>query len=169
MKRLFEAVFLLAVIILVSACVKRKVETPPQYPYGKGEIQVHLKGEPELNLYQGNPHTLVLCTYQLRDPNAFNQLMDEPGGLSKLLECGRFDPSVTYYKMLVVQPDQDSVEILDRAQGTAFVGFVAGYYYLDKNSVVRLFDIPLDKNNRAKKLFVDLYLGSHEISTMKGK
>jgi len=71
--------------------------------------------------------------------------------------------------MLVVQPDQDLVETLDRAQGTAFVGLVAGYYYLDKNRMVRLFDIPLDKNNTATQLTVDLYLDSREIQTVKGK
>jgi type VI secretion system VasD/TssJ family lipoprotein len=165
MKKSFKVLVLFGVVVLLCSCA-----SVPRYPYGKGEITIHLKGDSRLNLYDGSPHTLVLCTYQLRDPNAFNQLADEKDGLSKLLEGSRFDSSVTYYKMLILNPGQDLSEILDRAEGTTYVGFVAGYYLLEKNRVVRLYEIPLSRMSKnPEKLKIDLYLGPQEIQDMKRK
>ncbi len=166
MKRYIEALLLFVIIVLFCSCA-----SVPEYKYEKEVISINLTGDYRLNLYQGSPHTLVICTYQLRDPNAFNQLIEDKVGLSKLLECSRFDPSVTYSKMLVIQPGQELKEILDRAEGTKYIGFVAGYYYfLEKERAVRLFEIPLSTISKSpKKLNIYLYLGPQEIQDIKRK
>jgi type VI secretion system VasD/TssJ family lipoprotein len=159
-------------------------EKPPEAPaartqeaewrYEKDGIRLHLKSDPQLNLYQRSPHTLVLCVYHLKDPNAFNQLVDEKEGLWKLLECGRFDPSVTNSKRVVIQPGQEMTELLDRPEGARYVGLVAGYYLLQKERVVRLFPIPVASERRGSTIFlkpgmlnIDLFMGPQEIQDLR--
>ena len=136
----FVAVF--ALLLAVVSCATKPLP-PPQFTYGKGGIMLHLVADPQLNLYQGNSHTLLICVYQLQDPNGFNQLSGDQDGLYKLLECAPFDGSVTNVKRLIVQPGQEIYFKLDRAEGTRYVGFIAGYSQLSKEKIVRLFKIPV--------------------------
>jgi len=119
-----------------------------------------------LNVFHKTPHALVSCLYQLRDPNAFNQAAGEPGGVARLLECGRFDPSVTRARRVVMQPKQELDETLDRAEGARYLGYVAGYYGAHGESSVYLVEVPVVEQevNRQKILrpataTVDLRLG----------
>jgi type VI secretion system VasD/TssJ family lipoprotein len=115
-------------------------------------VDLSIKGDPQLNLYQNSSHTLYLCTLQLKDPNAFNQLIDERGGMEKLLsECTRFDGSVAYTKRYVVQPGQLVSDKQDHAEGARYMGIVAGYYSMKKENVVRLFPI-----SKSLSLIIDL-------------
>jgi type VI secretion system VasD/TssJ family lipoprotein len=108
-------------------------------------VELNIKGDPQLNLYQNGSHTLYLCTCQLKDPNAFNQLIDERGGMEKLLsECNRFDGSVAYSKRYVVQPGQLLNDFQDHAEGARYMGIVAGYFSMKKENVVRL--VPISKS-----------------------
>jgi len=146
-----KAEFLLVgvVVWMMSACASKPPSSPPQVDhvrYKPKAIEVYLKADPQLNLYEGSPNSLRVCIYQLRDPNGFNQHAQEPEGLRKLLEGERFDGSVTNAKKVVIQPGREETMTLDRAEGTRYVGVVAGYYLLDsleKDKVVRLFEIPV--------------------------
>lgn len=151
----------------------------PEWKYEKEAIHLQLKSDSHLNLYQGSPSALLVCVYQLGDPNAFNQLKEEKEGLAKLLECSRFDPSVASSKRLTIQPGQDFKLSLDRAEGARYVGVVCGYYELQKERVVRLLPVPvleetkgwLSKTRTVKPglLTIGLYLGPQEIKDLKGK
>ncbi len=174
MKR--EATILLFIFLILFFCSCAKVVIPPDWKYGKGEILIHLKSDPQLNLYQGIPHTLVVCMYHLRDPNAFNQLVDEKEGLPKLLECTRFDPSVTFSKRLILEPGQVLTESLDRAEGAKYVGIVTGYYNLQKESTVRFYSVPVIEEKSETTILmkpgilnIDLYLGPQQIQDLGGK
>jgi len=159
MKRYFIAAVLLTCVLAFSAC-----STTTEYRYEKDAVRLHLKSDPQLNLYRGGPHTLVLCVYYLRDPNAFNQTLDEKDGLSKLLECTRLDPSVVSTKRVIVQPGQDFTEVLDRTEGARYVGVTAGYYFLERERAARLFSVPLAGfSNQPSVLNIDLYLGPQGI------
>jgi len=152
---------------------------PPEFTYEKNAIRLHLKSDPKLNVFQGNPHTLLICVYNLKDPNGFNQQIGEKEGLPKLLECGRFDGTVASAKRLVIQPGQEVNESFDRAEGAKYVGLVAGYFTLQKENVTRLFPVPILEETEGtvvrKKIFrpgvlnLELYLGPHEIEGPKGK
>ena len=142
MRKIGGFLSVLAALLIVVSCASKPLP-PPQFTYGKGGIMLHLKADPQLNLYQGSSHTLLICTYQLRDPNGFNQLSGDENGLYKLLECTPFDGSVTNVKRLIVQPGQDISFTLDRAEGTRYVGFIAGYSQLSKENIVRLLKIPV--------------------------
>jgi len=156
---------------LLFACSSAPlVKQPPEWGYEKDAIQLHFTSDPQLNLFQKQPHSLIVCLYHLRDLSGFNQLVDEKGGLHKLLECSRFDPSVTYSRRLVAQPKQELTEILDRTEGAKFVGIVAGYYALHKETSVRSYPIPVTEVKRGSllvqktaQLNIDLYLGPQGI------
>lgn len=170
MRKVTEIILIFPFIALLSSCSSSpKIVQPPEWEYEKGAIQLHFTGDPRLNLYQKRAHSLILCIYHLKDLNGFNQLADEKDGLPKLLECSRFDPSVTYSRRLVVQPNQELKESLDRTEGAKYVGIIAGYYSLQKQHSVRSFQIPVSLFNNPKKLKIDLYLGPQEIQEAKKK
>jgi len=162
----------------VTACASQPVPPPSEWRYEKEAVQLHLEADSQLNLYDDNPHTLVLCVYQLRDPNAFNQLTEDEDGLYKLLECESFDSSVVGSKRLIVRPDQHVDTNLDRAEGARYVAIVAGYYLMDKENIVRLYDVPwvieskgfIRKTKEAKPapLNIDLVLGAEQIQKSGG-
>lgn len=176
-RRVALLLYLSAITFLCSCAATPEVKPPLEWGYEKGAITVNLKGDPQLNLFQKSPHALVACLYQLRDPNAFNQFRVEADGLTKLLECGRFDPGVATAKRLVIQPGQELNETLDRAEGARYVGFVAGYYRLHKERSVRLYPIPAVEEtkgfiSRTKlvkpgQIDIRLLLGPQEIQDVK--
>lgn len=152
---------------LLSACASTPpVKHPPEWGYEKDAILLHLIGAPQLNLYQKQPHSLVICLYHLRDPNGFHQLLNEKDGLARLLDCSRFDPSVANSRRLVLQPSQEITESLDRPDGAKFLGLVAGFYNLRKEDAARTYAIPVTEVKtgstlvqKTEKLHLDLYLG----------
>jgi type VI secretion system VasD/TssJ family lipoprotein len=136
----------------VLACSSVKT-TPPitqapslhvDWAYEKDAIRLVFKGDRSLNFYKGVQHALSLCIYQLKDPNAFNQLAGDPNGISVLLGCETFDPAVTSFRRVTVQPGQDLSVSLDRAQGTRYVGLAAGFYRMERERVARLMEIPVE-------------------------
>ena len=165
---------LLIPIFLLCSCAT--VVVPPRWEYEPNAIFLNLRGDPQLNLFQGKSHTLVLCVYFLTDPNEINQLVDEKGGLEKLCECTKFHPSVTNAKRLIIHPSREYKETLDRPAGAKYVAVVAGYYNLKKENVVRLFTIPVVEEKKRSTLYqkpgplrLDLHLSPQQIQEIKGK
>jgi type VI secretion system VasD/TssJ family lipoprotein len=140
--RLKSLVVVCLVALLMVACASQPLP-PPDWSYAKDAIDVTLKADPKLNYAEGMPHTLLVCLYQLKEPNAFNQLAGDTDGIYKLLECGLFDSSVATAKRLIVNPGQDVAVKLDRDEGAKYVAVVAGYYVLERERMTRLIDIPV--------------------------
>ena len=171
MNYFIRILFITCAASLLSACSSTPlIKQPPEWGYEKDAIQLHFISDPQLNLYQKRVHSLTICLYHLRDPNSFNQLVDEQDGLPRLLECNRFDPSVTYSRRLVIQPNQEITTLLDRTDGAKFVGVVAGYFALEKESSVRSYQIPVTGVKKGStlvqktaKLSIDLYLGTQGV------
>jgi type VI secretion system VasD/TssJ family lipoprotein len=162
----------LASIILIWSCAAQQLP-PPESEFEKGAIKINVEADPRLNLSDGKPHTLLVCVYQLNDPNGFNQLADDQEGLYRLLECDLFDGSVDGAKKLIVQPGQNTIFNLDRTQGARYVAVAAGYYLIERERVVRLYEIPVvietkgfirrSKRKKLDTLEIDLKLGAQQI------
>jgi type VI secretion system VasD/TssJ family lipoprotein len=160
------------------SCTSRPLP-PPQWQYEKDAIHIHLKADSQLNLSEGMPHTLLICLYQLRDPNVFNQLADDIEGRYKLLECGLFDASVTSFKRLIINPGQESTFVLDRSEGSKHMAIVAGYYLIQRQRILRLLDIPVveEKKGWIKRtkilkpgpITIELTLGPQQIQKLEVK
>jgi type VI secretion system VasD/TssJ family lipoprotein len=141
------------------------------YQYEKDAITLHLKGDRNLNLFEKRPHTLLVCVYQLKDPNALNQVLQDAEDVTKLLECGRFDPSIVNTKKIILQPGKELTETIDRAEGARYIGFVAGYFNLDKQRASRIIPVPVGGlfGKKAEKMDLDVFLGPDEIQGVKEK
>jgi len=178
LKHYLKVMFLVMVSSIIYACASQPL-LPPQWQYEKEAIKLHIKADPKLNLEEGTPHTLLVCVYQLKDPNAFNQLAGDDDGLYKLLECGLFDAAVATSKRLIARPGQDITLALDRAEGAKYLAVVAGYFTLQKDRMIRLFNIPVVveekgfiKRKRIQKpglLNIELILGQQQILSVEGK
>lgn len=179
MNRIARAVFLLLIIVCVCSCASKTVHAPVHWPYQKEGIFLHIEADPELNLYHGASHTLVLCVHQLKDPNAFNQLSQDEKGLYELLECSSFSPSAVASNRFIVYPGKDIDMALDRAEGARYVGIVTGYYLLRREGTVKLYDVPWyveekgfwggDDVARIGVLKVDLVLGPEQVKSFGGE
>jgi type VI secretion system VasD/TssJ family lipoprotein len=178
LKHYLNILFLLIINSIIYACASQPL-LPPQWQYEKEAIKLHLKADPKLNLEGGAPHTLLVCVYQLKDPNAFNQLAGDDDGIYKLLECGLFDSAVATSKRVIARPGQDITLALDRAEGAKYLAVVAGYFTLQKDRMIRLFDIPVvvEKQGFIKRkkiqkpgpLNIELVLGEQQILSVEGK
>lgn len=163
--------FVCLMMMLLGACASQA--PPPDWTYEKDAIAVHLEADTKLNYDEGVPHTLMVCFYQLKDPNAFNQLSDDSDGIYKLLECDLFDSAVATAKRTIVRPGKKNDFHLDRAEGAKYVAVVAGYYVLEKERMIKLYEIPIvvkkkglirrTKVSRPGELIIDLELGPSQI------
>lgn len=172
MKRIICLCLLLVPLAWSCATAPAKTESQANWEYEKDAITLNLTVDKQLNLKDRKPHSLALCVYQLKSPNAFNQLAGDRNGLYQLLQCQVFDPSVAMSKQIFVTPGKDINTTLDRAEGATYVAMVAGYYGIDKDKIVRLYKIPeitkrkgilLTKTVKPGKLAIKLTLGALQI------
>lgn len=183
MKRSLFVPALLISIFVIAACASKPAPAPPPVPiappewrYEKDAIKFSFQANPQLNLYNNQSHTLQLCIYQLKEPNAFNQMTETEDGLYKLLECTLFDGSVANCKRLTVRPGETLPVIMDRAEGARFLGISAGYANIIKERVTRLIEIPtaiVDEGSRKVSMpqHIDqrMLLGPLQIEVIKGE
>jgi len=155
-------------VFLVVACASKQVPQP-FVEYAKNAVIVNVNADPQLNLYAGTAHTLLVCIYQIKDPNALNQLAGDQEGLCRLLECSLFDASVAAANKMIIQPGQHEMFTFDRAEGTRYVAVVAGYSRIEKERILRLYDVPVKGiirrliGSRFDVLGIDLKLGPQQI------
>jgi type VI secretion system VasD/TssJ family lipoprotein len=163
---------LLMCLFLITSCAAKQLP-PPETTYEEGAIKIHVQADIQLNLREGRSHSLMLCIYQLKDPNAFNHLAGDQEGLYRLLECSLFDADTMGAERLIIQPGQNIVFNLNRAQGARYVAVVAGYYLIQKERILRLHEIPVvvekkglikrSKKQKLDTLEIELKLGPQQI------
>jgi type VI secretion system VasD/TssJ family lipoprotein len=157
------------VMFLISCAAEKK---PPVFcHFEKDAIQLDIESDPKLNFSGNAPHTLNVCFYQLKDPNAFNLKAKYEEGLYELLECTPFDPSVSSFERLIIQPGKDQTVILDRAEGTSYVGIAAGYYEaFERESIIRLQELVLATKKKSSSPWgKDNYCGDLNLGITFGK
>ncbi len=170
MKKFWNALVLSALATLCSSCATTG-DRAAITPYIDGGINLHFRGDRQLNLYQRAPHALIVCAYQVRDLNGFNQVLEEKEGVSKLMECSRFDQSVNFVKRLIVQPGRDLYDAMEFSEGTRYVAIVAGYYGFRKKEAVKTIPLPLKGMPFFKKpggTDISVFCGPQEIRILKG-
>lgn len=171
-------IFLLSLLFFLSflsscATSKKAGSADPALVWGfeKKAIEISYQADKNLNLYDEKPHTILMCLYQLSDPNVFNELSKSEDGLNKLLTCSRFDESVVGFMQIIVQPGESKSLYLDRAENAKWAGLVAGYYNLSPGLITCLFEVPivtkrkwlLFKKPIPGNLSINLSLGSNKI------
>lgn len=107
-------------------------------------ITLDLTASPDLNMYEGKAHTLLLCLYQLEKREAFDALAATPDGLSRLLECGSFDPSVKMTSRIFLQPGENAAHTLDRVENARYAALACGYFSPSPVTAARVWEIPVN-------------------------
>jgi len=169
---LISLCILVPAFILSSCAFFQSTDYPRDVPHIKDGINFHFRGDSRLNVYRNVPHALVLCAYQLTDANAFHQLLEEKDGMTRLLACTRFDPTVNYAKKIIVQPGQDLYEAMEKTEGSRQLAVIAGYYEFRKKRAVKVITLPVKKMfsfRRAGVMDLSLYLSPQEIQDMPDK
>ena len=124
--------------------LKRNYAVPAvRWTFSAKAIEIRFKADTTLNYYEGEPHTLAVAVYQLSDPSVFAGYRASREQLTEIMDARRFDNSVTTFDQFFIQPGEERVIRLDRAENTRYVGIVAGYYQSDPDQAVRLFEVPV--------------------------
>jgi type VI secretion system VasD/TssJ family lipoprotein len=178
----FVLIFLIIITssFLSSCATSKKPDSADPglvWGYGPKSITISYQASKDLNVYDGKPHTILLCLFQLSEPNVFNELSKSNDGLRKLLECSRFDKSVAGFTRIIVQPGVSKTLQLDREENAKWVGLVAGYFNLNSDQITKLLEIPivtkkkwlLFKTPIPGELIINLSLGSNKIHQSGGK
>ncbi len=144
---------------LILAGCAHKLMAPPPADFAQKAIELHFNASGNLNLYGGQAHALVLCIYQLSDSEVFEDNLYESMGPNRLLACNQFDSSVTGRKRVIVQPGSQKDVVLDRLQGTRYLGIIAGYYQRRGDNFFKVVPIPVAEKRAGlfkKKLCLDI-------------
>jgi type VI secretion system VasD/TssJ family lipoprotein len=138
-----------AIFFLTSCATKSDTNTaavvPPKsvWAYDPQGIRIQYSADKLLNIYENDPHTLIMAVYQLDNINAFSELVKNKDGLEKLLQVQHFDASAVGMDKIIIQPGQEKTVVLSRAENARWIGIVAGYYSMVAGQVSRLYNIPL--------------------------
>lgn len=131
--------FVFAIFFLIIACHSCSPSVKqPRWDFEREAVKIHVRADQQLNMYNGQAHTLYICIYQLTSENDLEQLARDTEGIYKLLECGLFDDSVRSAESRVIHAGERSTLILDRAEDARHLAVVAGYSAgLTRDRVVR--------------------------------
>ncbi|MDR1777097.1 MAG: type VI secretion system lipoprotein TssJ [Desulfovibrio sp.] len=152
-------------------------EDPDNVLWGFGDkaIHVNLSADRDLNAFDGRPHSLQLCVYQLAERDAFDRLAGDADGAQTLLQCASFDNSVKSATRIFIQPGENAVHSLNRAEGALLVGVACGFFESTPEQSVKLWQIPLKKKEEGYLLWksilysaggldLDLHLSAHAMA-----
>ncbi len=117
----------LAMALMVCSCSgvdKEKMAIAEmKWDLAPSAIQIHLATDPNLNLYDGRRHTVLLGICQTADPNSFLVQLSNQSTIGRLLETGQGLPTmIAGFNRFVISPGQKDTLALDRAQGAQYVG-----------------------------------------------
>ena len=123
---------------------KKNYQVPKvQWTFAAKAIEIRFKADGNLNFYDGEPHTLAVAVYQMSDPSVYLGYGTSRDKLTEIMDAHRFDPSVTSFQQVFLQPGEERVIRFDRAEKSRFVGVVAGYFQSDPDQTTRLFEVPV--------------------------
>jgi len=139
--QLYTIIMVLATFM--QACTNTPTKKPEQWPLAKKAIQIEILADKNLNIYEGTPHAVSICFYQLFHPDFYNKLASYPEGLNRLLECRSFHPSVARIHRVTIQPNEKKSIVMNREKDVRYVAVSAGYFFKDKSKISRIINIPV--------------------------
>ena len=158
MKYIFVTIFYLCIAILNGCATKTSLEVAPDdWVFEDRAIHIHARSPSDLNAISGRPHSVALGVFQLNDPNTFLGLTETKEGALQLLNSGRIDDTIAQFTRIIIQPGEEKIATLPRAQGAKYIALISGYYGLNTELDIKVFNVPI---KAAKRGFVDLALSN---------
>lgn len=121
----------------------KEAEAAMVWSFAPNAIQIEVASDRRLNLYDGQPHTLVLAVCQTAEANAFLALLRDPATVGKLFGTGKGGPEILGFDRLIIEPGKRKLIMVNRMQSAKFVGIIAGYYRWDAQRNTRIYQIPV--------------------------
>jgi len=149
------------------------------WAYQQKAISLEIKSEKSLNAFDNAPNALLMKIFQLTDPRAFLIASESSSGLKRLLTAEQIDPACIGTERFIVLPGNKQTLIIDRKEGTRYLGIILGYSNFKQSKISRLIPIvtlkkAIKKNplsvviteNRPALLKLKLSLGANGISQL---
>ncbi len=167
MKFIFIFIISISLLLNIGCASKTSLEVSPEdWVFEDRAIHIHLESPSDLNAISGRPHSVALGVFQLNDPNTFLGLAETKEGALQLLNSGRIDDTIAQFSRIILQPGEEKVATLARAQSAKYIAVISGYYGLNIELDVKVFDVPVKP---AKRGFVDLALSNLGLIADKAK
>ena len=158
MKYIIFSIVSFCFVLLNGCATKTSLEVAPDdWVFEDRAIHIHAQSPSDLNAISGRPHSIALGVFQLNDPNTFLGLAETKEGALQLLNTGRIDDTIAQFTRIILQPGEEKIATLPRAQGAKYIALISGYYGLNTELDIKVFDVPVKP---AKRGFVDLALSN---------
>ena len=158
MKYIIFSIVSFCFVLLNGCATKTSLEVAPDdWVFEDRAIHIHAQSPSDLNAISGRPHSIALGVFQLNDPNTFLGLSETKEGALQLLNTGRIDDTIAQFTRIILQPGEEKIATLPRAQGAKYIALISGYYGLNTELDIKVFDVPVKP---AKRGFVDLALSN---------
>lgn len=118
------------------------IAEPANWDFEAQGLVFRFQSPQQLNMYMGKPHSLYLKVFQLSDTKVFKDIAKTSAGIRELLTSTDIDPSILGSKELTIAPNKQENIVYDRFKETRFVAIVTGFYQMDVEQSVRIFEIP---------------------------
>lgn len=148
MKICIRHLCLLLVLGLLGACSLSEAErrqlllqTPPWY--SEAGIVLTLKTEPMLNAWKGMPNAVSLLIIQARDKQSLTDLIGSEKRIRAVFSGANLPNEFLAIDRFTAQPGQQTTLHLNRAEGTYYVGVIAGYYPVPLEKQMAIVAIPV--------------------------
>ena len=148
---------LLGVWLAAFGCASTPRGVVDHWPAEKNAIEVKVKADSQLNRYEDEAHTLVMCVYQLKSLKTFKQMSREKETAYRMVACQPFNDTVVAQQRFIIHPGEMRTIILDRAQHAQFVGVVAGYFDAKPQQITTSWRIPLLIYEQGPMIWKDRY------------
>lgn len=162
--KLVNVFFAGIIVFLLSACSSSVTRQTADWGYAKGAINIKLKAEKSLNVYDGYSHALSVAIVQVSSPTKMMQILQTANGVVTVIDNDKPLEGQTAFKRIALQPGEKKNLLLDRAKGTEYIYLIFGYASEIISKSDYLIPIPLD--DTPQPLDIKVVLGSTYVSSI---
>ncbi len=133
------------VLLLTGCSSQHPAVNQSVWTYQPDAIVVNYAAAANLNSSEGQAHVLLLAVVQTTDLQNIQSYLQNPQGVSLLLEKSN-DPNQVqnyYLTKVFINPGESRAIKVTRMAGMQHVVVLAGYNQLNPNQVLKIFNIPL--------------------------
>jgi type VI secretion system VasD/TssJ family lipoprotein len=146
--RVLGTVWCCALLFLLTACAGSAPAPEPNWARAEKGIELTFRADPQVNFYEGQPHTVTICVFQLGESSAFQKLLTYPSGVQKMLSANSDLPPSLASDRFYLEPGETSQKIYDRVEGAKWIVIVAGYFSAppDKAAIMKKIDYEVERS-----------------------
>ena len=153
-----------------------KVQKKVHWTFKRNAVTLDVSADLDLNLADKRPHTLVVGVMELRDPNAFLPLVQDPDRAMETLAAGKKRTGILAMWRFIIPPGAHQLLTVDRMNHARYLGVIAGYSEYSSKQDILLRPLPVtvrrsgvifrENHYRPAPTQVSIWLGSRHLLGM---